>query len=81
MSAEHSSVDGIQIQAWASMKSFRRKDGEDQPLSSGRNGERDFPGEKRTNETPAATTDPDARLYREGRGKEAVPLQSMIGSG
>jgi len=71
MSAEHFSVDGTQIQAWASMKSFRRKDGDDQPPSSGRNGERDFHKEQRTNETHASTTDPDARLYRKGRGKEA----------
>jgi transposase len=71
MSAEHFSVDGTQIQAWASMKSFRRKDGDDQPASAGRNGERDFHKEKRTNETHASTTDPDARLYRKGRGKEA----------
>jgi len=71
LSAEHFSVDGTLIQAWASMKSFRRKDGDDQPPSEGRNGERDFHKEKRTNETHASTTDPDARLYRKGRGKEA----------
>src|SRR6202011_4295800 len=40
VSSEHFSVDGTLIQAWASMKSFRRKDGEDQPRSGGRNGER-----------------------------------------
>ena len=71
MSAEHFSVDGTLIQAWASMKSFRRKDGGDRGLSEGRNGERDFHKEKRTNETQAPSTDPDARLYRKGRGKEA----------
>src|SRR3984957_19832008 len=59
------------IQAWASMKSFRRKDGNDQPPSGGRNGERDFHKQKPANETHASTTDPDARLYRKGRGKEA----------
>jgi hypothetical protein len=53
------------------MKSFRRKDGEDQPPSGGRNGERDFHKEKPANETHASTTDPDARLYKKGRGKEA----------
>ena len=53
------------------MKSFRRKDGEDQPPSAGRNGERDFHKEKPANETHASTTDPDARLYKKGRGKEA----------
>jgi transposase len=71
LSAEHFSVDGTQIQAWASMKSFRRKDGEDQPPSAGRNGERDFHKEKPANETHASTTDPDARFYKKGRGKEA----------
>jgi IS5 family transposase len=71
LSTENFSVDGTQIQAWASMKSFRRKDGDDQPPSTGRNGERDFHKEQRTNETHASTTDPDARLYRKGRGKEA----------
>jgi transposase len=71
LSAEHFSVDGTQIQAWASMKRFRRKDGEDQPPSAGRNGERDFHNEKPANETHASTTDPDARLYKKGRGKEA----------
>jgi transposase len=71
VSSEHFSVDGTLIQAWASMKSFRRKDGEDQPPSGGRNGARDFHKEKPANETHASTTDPDARLYRKGRGKEA----------
>ena len=46
------------------MKSFRPKDGSGEPPASGRNGERDFHGEKRSNETHASTTDPDARLYR-----------------
>jgi transposase len=71
LSAEHFSVDGTLIQAWASMKSFRRKDGKDQPPSPGRNGTRDFHEEKRSNETHASTTDPDARLMRKGAGKEA----------
>ena len=71
LSAEHFSVDATQIQAWASMKSFRRNDGEDQPPSAGRNGQRNFQKEKRANETHASTTDPDARLYWKGQGKEA----------
>jgi transposase len=71
LSSEHFSVDGTQIQAWASIKSFRRKDGQDEPASPGRNGERDFHKDKRSNETHASTTDPDARLYKKGRGKEA----------
>ena len=71
LSSEHFSVDGTQIQAWASIKSFRRKDGRDEPPSAGRNGERDFHKDKRSNETHASTTDPDARLYKKGQGKEA----------
>jgi transposase len=71
LSEEHFSADGTLIQAWASMKSFRRKDGSDEPPSAGRNGARDFHREKRTNETHASSTDPEARLYRKGRGKEA----------
>jgi transposase len=71
LSAEHFSVDGTLIQAWASMKSFRRKDGSDEPPSPGRNGERKFHKEKQSNETHASTTDPDARLYRKSRGQEA----------
>ena len=71
LSSEHFSVDGTLIQAWASLKSFRRKDGEDEPPGPGRNGERDFRGEKRSNATHASTTDPDARLYRKGNGQPA----------
>ena len=70
LSDEHFSVDGTQA-AWASMKSFRAKDGSDEPPSGGRNGERDFHGETRSNATHASTTDPEARLYRKGKGKEA----------
>ena len=62
LSTEHFSVDGTLIEAWASMKSFRPKDGSGEPPAPGRNGERDFHGEKRSNETHASTTDPDARL-------------------
>ena len=54
------------------MKSFRSKDGGGDPPDAGRNGERDFRGEKRSNETHASTTDPDARLYRKGNGRESV---------
>jgi transposase len=71
LSAEHFSVDGTLIQAWASMKSFRRKDGADEPPGPGRNGNRNFRNEKRSNETHASTTDPDARLARKATGKEA----------
>jgi transposase len=71
LSDEHFSVDGTQIAAWASMKSLQAKDGSSEPPSPGRNGERDFHGEKRSNETHASTTDPEAKLYRKGKGKEA----------
>jgi transposase len=71
LSDEHFSVDGTLIEAWASMKSFRPKDGSGTPPEPGRNGEQDFHGEKRSNQTHASTTDPDARLYRKGPGKPA----------
>jgi len=71
LSTDHFSVDGTLIEAWASMKSFKRKDGSDDPPAAGRNAEADFHGQKRSNETHASTTDPEARLYRKGRGKEA----------
>jgi len=51
------------------MKSFRPKDGSGEPPTPGRNGERDFRGEKRSNETHASTTDPDARLYKKAEGQ------------
>lgn len=72
LSSEHFSVDGTLLKAWASFKSFRRKDGDDQPPDPGRNGERDFKGERRSNQTHASTSDPDARLYRKGDGQPAV---------
>ena len=71
LSRDHFSVDGTLIEAWASTKSFRPKgdDGDDAP--PGRNAERDFHGEKRSNESHESTTDPDARLYRKGNGRES----------
>ena len=71
LSDEHFTVDGTLVEAWASMKSFRAKDGSDEPPTPGRNGERDFKGEQRANDTHASTTDPDAKLYRKGRGQGA----------
>jgi transposase len=70
-SDEHFSVDCTQIAAWTSMKSFKPKDGSGPPPSPGRNGERDFHGEKPSNATHASTTDAEAQLYRKGGGKEA----------
>jgi hypothetical protein len=69
LSSEHFSVDGTLIEAWASMKSFRPCDGSGEPPAPGRNGERDFHGDKRSNETHATTTDPDARLFRKSAGQ------------
>jgi transposase len=72
LSSEHFSVDGTLIEAWASMKSFKPRDGaDDPPVGGGRNAEADFHGEQRSNQTHASTTDPDARLYKKGLGKEA----------
>jgi transposase len=70
MSREHFSVDGTLIDAWASMKSFRPKDSPgDDDRGGGRNADRDYRGERRTNDTHASTTDPDARLYKKGPGQ------------
>ena len=77
LSREHFSVDGTLVEAWASMKSFKPKEGDDQdpsddgPTPSASNKERNFRGEKRSNETHASTTDPQARLYRKGNSKES----------
>jgi transposase len=81
LSTDHFSVDGTLIEAWASLKSFRPKDGSDgePPEGGGRNAEANFHGKKRSNDTHASTTDPDARLYRKGPGKEAK--LSFIGHG
>jgi transposase len=73
LSTEHFTVDGTLIEAWASMKSFKPRAGSDEPSAGGggRNVEADFHGQKRSNQTHASTTDPDARLYKKGPGKEA----------
>jgi transposase len=72
LSDEHFTVDGTLIEASASLKSFRRKDGGPGGSgTSGRNADVNFRGEKRSNETHASTTDPDAKLYRKGDGKPA----------
>ena len=72
LSSDHFSVDGTLIEAWASMKSVKPKDGSGEPpvQGGGRNAEANFHGQKRSNDTHASTTDPDARLYRKGKGKE-----------
>ena len=74
LSREHFTVDGTLVDAWASMKSFRPKDGLGEPPGPGRNGERDFRGETRSNATHASTTDQDARLYRKGDRQGSRPV-------
>jgi IS5 family transposase len=60
------------LEAWASIKSFRRKDGGDNDSTgTGRNAERNFHKEKRSNETHRSMTDPEARLYKKGDGQPA----------
>ena len=72
LSSEHFSVDGTLIEAWASQKSFQRKDKSDQPPPDDPgNPTVDFHGEKRSNQTHESTTDPDARLARKSGGHEA----------
>jgi len=78
LSSDHFSVDGTLIQAWASLKSFKPKDGGSPPADDGgggtgggRNAAVDFKGQNRSNATHASTTDPDALLYRKGPGMEA----------
>jgi transposase len=66
LSDEHFSVDGTLIEAWASQKSFRPKDG-----SGDGDGGANFHGQQRKNDTHASTTDPDCRLYRKAAGREA----------
>lgn len=71
LSSDHFTVDGTLIDAWASFKSFKRKDGE-QPKDGGDGtGMVDFKGEKRSNATHQSTTDPDSRLMRKGNGQPA----------
>ena len=65
LSDEHFTVDGTLIEAWASQKSFQKKDGGDP------GGSHNFHGQKRTNDTHASKTDPEAKLYRKGHGQEA----------
>ncbi len=72
VSDEHFSVDGTLIEAWASMKSFVKKDGSTPPPEDGgRNPTVIFKGEPRSNETHESTTDPDARLYKKSEGDKS----------
>ena len=72
VSSEHFTVDGTLIEAWASMKSFKAKDGSSKPPEgSGRNPTVDFKGEKRGNATHASSTDPQARLYKKAESEQS----------
>ena len=72
VSSDHFSVDGALIEAWASMKSFKAKDGSGKPLEGGgRNPTVDFTGEERKNDTHASTTDPEARLFKKSKGDKS----------
>jgi transposase len=73
VSSEHFSVDGTLLNAWASHKSFKPKDGpSDPPPPAGRNAEVAWHGQKRSNDTHASTTDPEARLYRKSHNTAAT---------
>jgi len=71
LSEDHFTVDGTLLEAWASMKSFRPRDGGGAPQGEGKNPTVDFRGEQRSNVTHGSTTDPEARLARKGPGREA----------
>ena len=72
LSDEHFTVDGTQLEAWASLKSFRCVDAaESDPPEDPGNPTVNFHGERRRNDTHQSTTDPEAMLYRKGKGKEA----------
>jgi len=70
-SDEHFTVDGTLVEAWASLKSFQRRDGKNPPPDDPGNPTVDFHGEPRSNQTHESTTDADALLARKGNGKEA----------
>jgi len=70
LSDDHFTVDGTLLEAWASHKSFRRRD-EEPPAGGGTNPTVNFHRERRSNETHRSTTDPDARLYKKAQGREA----------
>src|SRR3989442_5789149 len=72
LSDEHFTVDGTLLEAWASVKSYQRKDAKNPvPPDDPGNATVDFHGEKRSNQTHASNTDPDAKMARKGKGKEA----------
>src|SRR5690606_38562791 len=72
ISSDHFSVDGTLLNAWASHKSFKPKDGPPSEPPAGRNTEVQWHGEKRSNDTHASTTDPEARLYKKSNNTPAT---------
>ena len=73
LSDEHFTVDGTQLEAWASLKSFTRRDaGPSGPPDNPGNPTVDFRGERRSNATHVSTTDPDAQLYKKADGQKSV---------
>src|SRR5215831_10220942 len=71
LSSDHFSVDGTLLEAWASHKSFKPKEGAGPPPAPGRNAEADFRGQRRSNRTHRSSTDPEARMARKSAGTAA----------
>jgi transposase len=72
LSEEHFTVDGTLLESWASLKSYRPRDGQGgPPAGGGRNPEVDFRGQRRRRETHASTTDPEALLFKKGASQAA----------
>ena len=73
LSADHFTVDGTLLEAWASLKSYHPRDEQDPPsgAAGGRNREVDFRGQRRRRETHVSSTDPQAQLYTKGSGQTA----------
>jgi transposase len=75
LSAEHFTVDGTLLEAWASLKSYRPRDDQDPPAAGGRNPELDFRGQRRRRETHVSHTDPEALLMK--KGQQAAKLSYL----
>jgi len=79
LSDEHFTVDGTLLEAWASVKSYQRKDAKNTvPPDDPGNATVDFHGEKRSNQTHASKDGPDAKMARKGKGKEAKLVTTEI---
>ena len=66
VSEDHFTVDGTLLESWASLKSYRPRDDQEPPRGGGRNPDVDFHGQKRSRDTHASTTDPEALIYKKG---------------